>query len=94
MDSFSPFILYRTVFSRMVLIITVVTTLSSFVKPTANAYALNCFALHILYSLSLELKRYTAALSCSPLCFYSFKGDYIVILGAQTTNLFAVKGFL
>ncbi|KAG9351252.1 hypothetical protein JZ751_025144 [Albula glossodonta] len=35
-------------FCWMVLLITVVTTLSSFIKPTANAYALNCFAIHIL----------------------------------------------
>ncbi|CAB1331380.1 unnamed protein product [Coregonus sp. 'balchen'] len=45
----------RTTFSRLVMVITVVTTLCSFVKPTANAYVLNCFAFHI-YSLGLEMK--------------------------------------
>ncbi len=51
------FALFRKSFCRMVLIITVISTLSSFVKPTANAYALNCFAIHILYSLFVELRR-------------------------------------
>ncbi|XP_062854786.1 alkaline ceramidase 1 [Trichomycterus rosablanca] len=56
---FPYFVKDRTSFSRMVLVITVITTLSSFVKPTANAYALNFFALHILYSVIVELKRCT-----------------------------------
>lgn len=53
----APLVLSRNSFSRMVLIVTVVTTLSSFVKPTANAYVLNCFALHILFSLCVEMRR-------------------------------------
>ncbi|XP_072537304.1 alkaline ceramidase 1 [Salminus brasiliensis] len=56
---FPAFVKDRSSFSRMVLVVTVITTVSSFVKPTANAYALNCFALHILYSLYLELKSCT-----------------------------------
>lgn len=38
------------------LIITVISTLSSFVKPTANAYALNSFGLHLLYTLAVEMR--------------------------------------
>uniref|UniRef100_A0A8C7NLA4 Alkaline ceramidase n=1 Tax=Oncorhynchus mykiss TaxID=8022 RepID=A0A8C7NLA4_ONCMY len=53
---FPSFIKDRTTFSRLVMMITVVTTLCSFVKPTANAYLLNCFALHIIYSLGLEMR--------------------------------------
>lgn len=48
----------RSTFSTLVLVVTVVTTASSFVKPTANAYALNCFGLHLLYVLAVEMKRY------------------------------------
>lgn len=49
----------------MVMVSTIITTLLSFVKPTVNAYALNFFALHILYSVCVELKRYAAALTSS-----------------------------
>ncbi|RXN34529.1 alkaline ceramidase 1 [Labeo rohita] len=56
---FPSFIKDRRSFSRLVLVITVISTLSSFVKPTANAYALNCFAIHILYSLFVELRSCT-----------------------------------
>ncbi|KAJ8278941.1 hypothetical protein COCON_G00060070 [Conger conger] len=56
---FPFFVKDRSSFSRMVLVITVVTTLSSFIKPTANAYALNCFAIHILYSLGLQMRSCT-----------------------------------
>ncbi|XP_043102301.1 alkaline ceramidase 1 [Puntigrus tetrazona] len=56
---FPSFIKDRKSFCHMVLIITVISTLSSFVKPTANAYALNCFAIHILYSLFVELRSCT-----------------------------------
>ncbi|XP_014071982.1 alkaline ceramidase 1 [Salmo salar] len=56
---FPSFIKDRTTFSRLVMMITVVTTLCSFVKPTANAYLLNCFALHIIYSLGLEMRTCT-----------------------------------
>ncbi|KAB5567144.1 hypothetical protein PHYPO_G00229410 [Pangasianodon hypophthalmus] len=56
---FPQFVKDRTSFSRMVMVSTVITTLLSFVKPTANAYALNFFALHILYSVCVELKSCT-----------------------------------
>uniref|UniRef100_A0A8C1NS56 Alkaline ceramidase n=2 Tax=Cyprinus carpio TaxID=7962 RepID=A0A8C1NS56_CYPCA len=56
---FPSFIKDRRMFSHMVLIITVISTLSSFIKPTANAYALNCFAIHILYCLFVELRSCT-----------------------------------
>ncbi|NWR23725.1 ACER1 ceramidase, partial [Emberiza fucata] len=38
-------------------ITTVISTLMSFVKPTLNAYALNCIALHLLYMTWKELKK-------------------------------------
>ncbi|KAG7332748.1 hypothetical protein KOW79_004582 [Hemibagrus wyckioides] len=56
---FPNFVKDRTSFSRMVMVSTVITTLLSFVKPTVNAYALNFFALHILYSVCVELKSCT-----------------------------------
>lgn len=46
----------RSTFSKLVLVITVISSVSSFVKPTANAYALNCFGLHLLYTLITEMK--------------------------------------
>ncbi|KAI1882875.1 hypothetical protein AGOR_G00239410 [Albula goreensis] len=52
---FPFFVKDRSSFSRMVLVITVITTLSSLIKPVANAYALNCFAIHIIYSLGVEM---------------------------------------
>ncbi|KAI1891617.1 hypothetical protein AGOR_G00145630 [Albula goreensis] len=56
---FPFFVKDRSSFCWMVLLITIVTTLSSFIKPTANAYALNCFAIHILYSLGVEMRSCT-----------------------------------
>ncbi|NWV35162.1 ACER1 ceramidase, partial [Grantiella picta] len=38
-------------------ITTVISTLMSFVKPTLNAYALNCIAFHLLYLTWRELKK-------------------------------------
>ncbi|NWY97615.1 ACER1 ceramidase, partial [Loxia curvirostra] len=38
-------------------ITTVISTLMSFVKPTLNAYALNCIAFHLLYMTWKELKK-------------------------------------
>ncbi|NWH89105.1 ACER1 ceramidase, partial [Aegithalos caudatus] len=38
-------------------ITTVISTLMSFVKPTLNAYALNCIAFHLLYMTWRELKK-------------------------------------
>nr|XP_055025230.1 alkaline ceramidase 1 [Misgurnus anguillicaudatus] len=56
---FPYFVKDRRCFTKMVSVLTVVTSLSSFVKPTANAYALNFFGVHILYSLLIELKSCT-----------------------------------
>ncbi|XP_031430979.1 alkaline ceramidase 1 [Clupea harengus] len=53
---FPSFIKDRNSFAKMVLAVTVVTTLSSFVKPTANAYVLNCFGVHTLYSMCVEMR--------------------------------------
>ncbi|KAA0714154.1 Alkaline ceramidase 1 [Triplophysa tibetana] len=53
---FPSFVTDRRSFSQLVLVMTFVTTLFSFYKPTANAYALNFFAIHIIYSLLVELK--------------------------------------
>lgn len=36
---------------------TVITTLMSFIKPSINAYALNCIAFHLLYLTWRELKK-------------------------------------
>ncbi|NXV64768.1 ACER1 ceramidase, partial [Molothrus ater] len=38
-------------------ITTIISTLMSFVKPTLNAYALNCIAFHLLYLTWKELKK-------------------------------------
>ncbi|PWA21091.1 hypothetical protein CCH79_00009417, partial [Gambusia affinis] len=62
---FPSFIKDRSTFSRLVLLITVITSVSSFVKPTANAYALNCFGLHLLYTLAVEMRRSFLNLSCT-----------------------------
>ncbi|KAG5847260.1 alkaline ceramidase 1-like [Anguilla anguilla] len=53
---FPFFIKDRSHFSCVVLGITVITTVSSFFKPVANAYALNCFAIHVVYSVVLEMR--------------------------------------
>ncbi|XP_031164340.2 alkaline ceramidase 1 isoform X1 [Sander lucioperca] len=53
---FPSFIKERSTFSSLVLVVTVITTVSSFVKPTANAYVLNCFGLHMLYVLAVEMR--------------------------------------
>uniref|UniRef100_A0A673A5H0 Alkaline ceramidase n=1 Tax=Sphaeramia orbicularis TaxID=375764 RepID=A0A673A5H0_9TELE len=61
---FPSFIKDRWTFARLVLVLTVITSVSSFVKPTANAYALNCFGLHLLYTLikALRLAKLSVAL--------------------------------
>lgn len=56
---FPSFVHDRMTFSRLVLIVTIITTVSSFLKPTVNAYALNCIAIHVLYSLGMEMKSCT-----------------------------------
>lgn len=40
------------------MVVTVISTASSFVKPTANAYALNCFSIHLFYILAIEMRWY------------------------------------
>uniref|UniRef100_A0A8C9YI77 Alkaline ceramidase n=1 Tax=Sander lucioperca TaxID=283035 RepID=A0A8C9YI77_SANLU len=64
---FPSFIKERSTFSSLVLVVTVITTVSSFVKPTANAYVLNCFGLHMLYALRLakvSVALWVLAISC------------------------------
>ncbi|NXE99070.1 ACER1 ceramidase, partial [Menura novaehollandiae] len=47
----------RRHFLRLTGITTVISTLMSFIKPTLNAYALNCIAFHLLYLTWRELKK-------------------------------------
>ncbi|XP_055514305.1 alkaline ceramidase 1 isoform X1 [Leucoraja erinacea] len=49
----------RKVFSLVVCLVALISTVLSFLKPVVNAYALNSIALHILYQITLELKRCT-----------------------------------
>ncbi|MGH0143984.1 UNVERIFIED_CONTAM: hypothetical protein FKN15_038914 [Acipenser sinensis] len=53
---FPAFIRSRSQFAFLVFLAATISTLSSFAKPTINAYALNCVSLHILYILQLELR--------------------------------------
>ncbi|XP_069784027.1 alkaline ceramidase 1 [Narcine bancroftii] len=55
----TKFIKSRKSFSLIVFLIALLSTAMSFFKPTVNAYALNCVALHIIYVIALELKRCT-----------------------------------
>ncbi|XP_055514306.1 alkaline ceramidase 1 isoform X2 [Leucoraja erinacea] len=48
----------RKVFSLVVCLVALISTVLSFLKPVVNAYALNSIALHILYQITLELKRH------------------------------------
>ncbi|NWR41358.1 ACER1 ceramidase, partial [Regulus satrapa] len=54
---FPKFIKTRRHFFWLTGITTVISTLMSFVKPTLNAYALNCIAFHLLYMTWRELKK-------------------------------------
>nr|XP_028569853.1 alkaline ceramidase 1 [Podarcis muralis] len=54
---YPPFIKNRDQFMWLVGIVTVLSTLMSFVKPTLNAYALNSVALHLLYLSNLEFRK-------------------------------------
>ncbi|XP_078235649.1 alkaline ceramidase 1 isoform X3 [Pogona vitticeps] len=54
---FPGFIKNRDQFVRIVLLVTLLSTLMSFVKPALNAYALNCVAFHLLYLTTQELKQ-------------------------------------
>lgn len=63
--------IHRSTFSSLVLVITVITTVSSFVKPTANAYVLNCFGLHMLYILAVEMRWYENSGFFRHKCFWS-----------------------
>nr|XP_020458363.1 alkaline ceramidase 1 [Monopterus albus] len=56
---FPSFVKDRTTFSRLVLLVTVVTSVLSFVKPTANAYVLNCSGLYLIYTFVLEIRCWT-----------------------------------
>ncbi|XP_064136471.1 alkaline ceramidase 1 isoform X2 [Loxodonta africana] len=47
----------RLQFTRLVIIITVISTFLSFLRPTVNAYALNSIAFHILYLVVQEYKK-------------------------------------
>ncbi|XP_063147073.1 alkaline ceramidase 1 [Candoia aspera] len=47
----------RDQFITFVAMVTVTTTLMSFVKPALNAYVLNCIAFHLLYLAFQEVKR-------------------------------------
>ncbi|XP_042336482.1 alkaline ceramidase 1 [Sceloporus undulatus] len=54
---FPGFIKNREQFIQMVIIVTIVSTLMSFVRPALNAYALNCIAFHLLYLTVQELRQ-------------------------------------
>ncbi|NXF12734.1 ACER1 ceramidase, partial [Smithornis capensis] len=54
---FPKFIKTRKHFCWLTGITTVISTLMSFIKPTVNAYALNCIAFHLLYLTWRELKK-------------------------------------
>ncbi|XP_037680106.1 alkaline ceramidase 1-like [Choloepus didactylus] len=47
----------RARFTRLVFVITVVSTFLSFLRPTVNAYVLNCVGLHITYMMVQEYKK-------------------------------------
>ncbi|XP_074059859.1 alkaline ceramidase 1 [Macrotis lagotis] len=47
----------RSYFTYMILIISILVTFLAFLKPTINAYALNCVAVHICYFVRLEYKK-------------------------------------
>lgn len=65
-------VFYRSTFAAVVMVITVVSTASSFVKPTANAYALNCFSIHLFYILAIEIRWYeTVGLFCGKALFFN-----------------------
>lgn len=62
------------------MVVTVISTASSFVKPTANAYALNCFSIHLFYILAVEMRWYENV--CFGLFFFLggaffFQGHFI-----------------
>nr|XP_033812273.1 alkaline ceramidase 1 isoform X1 [Geotrypetes seraphini] len=56
---FPSFIKNRHNFIAMVFVTSSISTLLTFVKPTMNAYALNCTTIHVLYMIFLELKKCT-----------------------------------
>ncbi|XP_005989896.1 alkaline ceramidase 1 isoform X2 [Latimeria chalumnae] len=55
---FPAFIKSRSHFAWLVFFTASVSTVMSFAKPTVNAYALNSVTLHILYVLTLEMRRH------------------------------------
>ncbi|KAM8939283.1 alkaline ceramidase 1 [Pelodytes ibericus] len=56
---FPDFIRDRKQFGTAIFIIATLSTMLSFVKPTVNAYALNCITFHILYVMVKEIKKCT-----------------------------------
>ncbi|XP_077332428.1 alkaline ceramidase 1 isoform X1 [Lithobates pipiens] len=56
---FPRFITSRSQFGVVIFITAVISTLLSFVKPTVNAYVLNCITIHILYVLVKEIRKCT-----------------------------------
>lgn len=75
------FFFFRSTFSTLVLVVTVIATVLSFVKPTANAYALNCFGLHLVYVLAVEMRRYwNSAISIAFAAVLRFYGVKISML--------------
>ncbi|XP_069832746.1 alkaline ceramidase 1 isoform X2 [Dendropsophus ebraccatus] len=55
---FPRFIKGRSQFGAAVFVVAVFSTLMSFVKPTINAYVLNCITFHILYLLLKEIRKH------------------------------------
>ncbi|XP_060088634.1 alkaline ceramidase 1 [Heteronotia binoei] len=58
-NHYPPFIKNRVQFQWLVGILTVLTSLLSFIKPVLNAYALNSVGIHILYVIFMEAKMST-----------------------------------
>lgn len=56
----------RPRFTCLVLITTVVSTFLSFLRPVINAYALNSIAVHILYIVFQEYKKWVVAAGACP----------------------------
>ncbi|XP_061456903.1 alkaline ceramidase 1 isoform X2 [Rhineura floridana] len=57
MRHFPGFIKNREQFMSLVAILTVLSSLMTFLKPALNAYALNCIAFHIVYSTCVEVRK-------------------------------------
>ena len=53
-----PFSSSRSRYSSLIIIISLVSTFLSFLRPTINAYALNAIGLHIIYIVVQEYKKW------------------------------------